>query len=68
MEIDMLHSFLKTDQKKFLLDKNFVVFSDLAIQVAGSWKALEDREGEMIEKRVFVNGVFHFRNLSWERN
>ena len=36
---------------------------DLAIQVAGSGEALKDREGEMVEKRVLVDGVFHFRNL-----
>ena len=41
---------------------NFYVFY-LAIQVAGSWEALKDREGEMVEKRMLVNGVFHFRNL-----
>ena len=41
---------------------NFYVFY-LAIQVAGSWEALKDREGEMVEKRMLVNGVFYFRNL-----
>ena len=41
---------------------------DLAIQVAGSGEALKDREGEMVEKRVLVDGVFHFGNLGAQNN
>ena len=44
------------------IDSKFIVFFDLAIQVAGCWEALKDREGEMVEKRMLVNGVYHFRN------
>ena len=47
----------------YLLHFCFLVGVDLAIQVAGGWEALKDGEGEMVEKRVLVDCVFHFRHL-----
>ena len=50
-------------RKYSVLIRIWLYFVDLAIQVAGSWEALKNREGEMVEKRMLVNCVFHFRHL-----
>ena len=50
-------------RKYSVLIRIWLYFVDLAIQVAGCWEALKYREGEMVEKRMLVNCVFHFRHL-----